>query len=472
AQLEAERLKFAGFFNQAPIGYFVLNYIGAIEEANQSGAELLKTTTKSIIGERFQSFISPQDLESFYHFLHAMKDEGKRQNFETKLSLDQDKEIYTRMEGIAVPNELPDKNQYYITVVDVTESKLAEQQLLDTSERLKITLSASSTGTWTMESGKHKIFLDDFSCLVLNVKPGEFDGNIYKVIELAHPDDRQRLRDAFFSPEGNGNKIELEFQLTAKDGKGKTIYALGHRVESRQETNYFAGILMDVTLRKTLARQAEDAQEESQRLILSTTFRAQEKERDRISSALHDSICQILYGIRLNLQHISMSGLSAEMQTINSLLDQAIQETREISYELTPSVLRDFGFAAGIKEISQRFSGRTIDITVDIDEALNDLPEDTQLYLFRIVQELINNCLKHSGAKTLKIQIHADENWINLITIDDGRGFDLENLNKNHKSLSGNGIRNMYKRAMDLGGKLTIVSAPQKGTVILLVFNL
>ena len=121
--LEAERLKFAGFFNQAPVGYFVLDYIGSIEEANQTGADLLNTTKQIILGKRFQSFIAPQDLENFYFFLHKMQGSRTRQNFEIKLLLHNDREIYTRMEGVAVPSSFSDKIQYYITVVDIRKAE-------------------------------------------------------------------------------------------------------------------------------------------------------------------------------------------------------------------------------------------------------------------------------------------------------------------------------------------------------------
>ena len=455
--LEAERLKFAGFFNQAPVGYFVLDYIGSIEEANQTGADLLNTTKQIILGKRFQSFIAPQDLENFYFFLHKMQGSRTRQNFEIKLLLHNDREIYTRMEGVAVPSSFSDKIQYYITVVDNTESRAAQQLLLDTTQRLKITLSASSTGTWTMEMGRNRIFLDEYSYTVLDINTWDFDGTIHKFIDLVHPDDQQLVRAAFLTPQKKGNKIELEFRIEARNGKTKVIYALGHQIEGAKENYYFAGILMDITLRKEMSRQAENAQEEKQKLILSATFSAQEKERDRISSALHDSICQILYGIRLNVQNMRVPGALVEMQNVNKLLDQAIQETREISYELTPSVLRDFGFAAGIKEISQRFSGSGFKIKADVAEDLDDLPADTQLYLFRVVQELINNCIKHAKAKIAEINVFSENGWLNLIVKDNGKGFDSDN---EQSWLKGSGLRGMKNRIVLLNGEMKIESSP------------
>ncbi|TDO22693.1 PAS domain-containing sensor histidine kinase [Pedobacter duraquae] len=453
--LEAERLKFAGFFNQAPVGYFVLDYIGSIEEANQTGADLLNATKKNILGKRFQSFITPNDLENFYFFLHRMKGTGIRQNFEIKLSLHNEQEIYTRMEGVAVINTTSGKIQYYITVVDTTESRIAQQLLVETSQRLKLTLSASSTGTWTMEMSRNRIFLDDFSYTVLGIDTWDFDGTVQRFITFVHPDDQQLVRAAFLGPQQGDGRIELEFRIETQSGAIKEIYALGQQVEGAETHAFFAGILMDITPRKELSRQAENAQEEKQKLILAATFEAQERERDRISSALHDSICQILYGIKLNFQNLKVAGKTAEMQNVNKLLDQAIQETREISYELTPSVLRDFGFAAGIKEISQRFSGFGLKIHAEVEDDLDTLPGETQLYLFRVVQELVNNCIKHAQAKIAEINIFTEDGWLMLVVRDNGKGFDVEN---EQAWLKGSGLRGIKNRIVLLNGEIKVES--------------
>src|SRR5690606_39186744 len=107
-----------------------------------------------------------------------------------------------------------------------------------------------------------------------------------------------------------------------------------------EEHKFFAGIIMDVTERKRLAREAERLKVEQQRTVLSATLDAQEKERLKISRSLHDSVCQILYGIRLNLQSLGhYKKYKKDFENVDQLIDQAIRETREISYELTPSVL-------------------------------------------------------------------------------------------------------------------------------------
>jgi PAS domain S-box-containing protein len=460
--LEAERAKLSGFFNQAPVGYFILDNLGLVEEANQTGADLLQVSKSDLLGVKFQNFIISDDFQAFYDFLYKIQSSSTRQFLEIKL-LYRDVSFYARIEGVAISNVFSDKTQYYLTVVDITESRNAQQKLMDTSQRLTMTLKASSTGTWTLQLDEKKLFLDDFSFQILNVQPGTFDGKITTFIDLIYLKDQAAVQHSFINAVHNGNKIDLEFRILTSEGLMKVIYVQGHEIETLGERKYFAGILMDITEKKKLAQLAENARREKQRLILSTTLNAQEKERNRISIALHDSICQILYGIRLNLQTISRANPSSyQFANVNKLLDQAIRETREISYELTPSVLRDFGFKAGIQEMAQRLSVPGFVINTEIETEIDFFNEDKQLYVFRIIQELINNCIKHAEATVAQIRMYAEDGFFKLIFTDNGKGFDY---GSNQGLIKGSGLRSIKNRIFLLNGDMEVDSS-EKGTTI------
>jgi PAS domain S-box-containing protein len=460
--LEAERSKLAGFFNQAPVGYFILNYSGYVEEANETGTELFKVPKSELIGSKFQDFINQDYTENFNFFLKEIALTSNRQFLEIKLSYNK-VNFYARIEGVSISNLFTDKVQYYLTVQDVTESKSAEQKLMDTTERLTMTLKASSTGTWTMQLDENQIFLDEFSSEILGINPYEFDGKIKTFIDLIDTEDQAFVRQSFINAVNNGSRIDLEFKINSDCGITKVLYAQGQEIASFQGRNYFAGILMDITEKTNLALLAENARKEKQRLILSATLIAQEKERTRISIALHDSICQILYGIRLNLQNIQRSHPgNVQFGNVNVLLDQAIQETREISYELTPSVLRDFGFIAGIQELAQRLSVTGFKIEATIETDLKFFDEDKQLYVFRIIQELINNCIKHAEASLAEIKIFSEDSWLNVVFSDNGKGFDY-NINKG--LIKGSGLRSIKNRIFLLNGNMDVKSS-DSGTTI------
>ena len=465
--LETERSRFAGFFNQAPVGYFILDHMGMVEEANQTGADLLHTSKNDILKERFQSFVAPEMWELFYAFLHRMQTTADKQSCEIKLSLKKDREVYTRMEGIGIVNAFTEKQEYYITVIDIFESRLAQQKLIDTTQRLEMTLSASGTGTWTMELGSSKVFLDDFSFSLLEINPWEFDGSTRAFIELIHPEDQRQVGQTLLNAIHNSKEADVEFRLITKDGRIKTISVKGQEVHG-VTNNYFAGIIMDITERKRLTLETQRLHAEQQKLILSATFKAQEKERYKISSALHDSVCQILYGIRLNLQNIQLTrDLKNEFKNINQLLDQAIRETRELSYELTPSVLRDFGFTAGVKEMAQRLSTPGFQITTSLNASADLLHQDIQLYVFRMIQELVNNCIKHANATVAEITVCTENAWITLTVSDNGQGF---SDNVEQSLANGSGIRGIKNRIFLLNGYMDVESS-KSGTRITIKFK-
>lgn len=466
--LELERTKFVDFFNLAPVGYFILDHIGLVEEVNQTGADMLAMPKSKIIGHKFQNFIVENEWESFYGFLHLMNSVKSRRSCEIKVRMSNNQIYDTRMEGIAISDGLIKNNKYYVTVIDISESKRAQQQLLKTTQRLEMTLNASGTGTWTMELGNNKLFLDEFSYAVLGLMKWEFDGTIKGLISLIHPDDKEFVRSRLFDTLNTFNDLELEFRIITKYGEVKDILAKGHEVANEINPRYFAGILMNITAQKMLAKAADELKQHQQKLILSTTFSAQEKERYKISSALHDSVCQILYGIRLNLQNIQLSkNLKGEFVNVNKLLDQAIRETRELSYELTPSVLRDFGFISGIKEMAQRLSTPQFQIHTVINEVIYPLTEEQQLYLFRMIQELINNCIKHSNATEAKIIISSQDENISIVISDNGRGFEKE---VDEAITLGSGIRGIKNRIFLLNGTINLKTG-KTGTKVSLKFK-
>ncbi|WP_158799643.1 PAS domain-containing protein [Pedobacter sp. L105] len=466
--IDQERAKFVGLYDLAPVGYFILDYLGIVEEANQNGVDLLNISKQTILRRRFQSFIAPPSWEDFYNFLHRMQHGDGKQSAEIRLTLPSGQIVYTRMEGIAIPNIVVADIKYYITIIDVTESRNAQHILKETKERLEMTLKASATGTWTIACGSNTVFLDTHSYKIMGIKDWQFNGTIKGLIERVYPEDQLYVRHQLMSAVNGLKDIDLEFRITDEAGEIKYIAAKGHEIEMLDESNCFAGILMDITERKKMEQEAELLKNGQQKLILSATLTAQEKERNTISRALHDSVCQLLYGIRLNLESIQRShNLKGEFKNVNAMLDQAIKETRDLSYELTPSVLKDFGFAAGTKEMAQRTSTPDFQIDTFIDEDADLLHPDVQLYIFRMIQELINNCIKHAHATRAEIKVSLQNEHVLVRVTDNGRGFSKDT---EEASRTGSGLSGIRNRVYLLNGKIKFNST-KKGLVVTITFS-
>jgi len=465
---DLERERFTGFFDAAPIGYFILDNKGTILEVNRKGMDMLCLKNNALLGKQFSFCLMPEVREHFYAFMISLDNQEANSMYETLMYNAHEKVVHVQIGGAAIKNSLTGVTEYYITVTDITASKNAVQLLKETTERLNQTLEASFTGTWGIWPESKKVYFDEFSKNILAIGPNDFDDTLDGLLQLIISEDRDKIR-SLCETGSSLREIDMEFRLQFNHGLIKTIMAKGREVSKPGEDSYFTGILFDITERKR-AHEAEEINKRlQQRMLSQAVLEAQEKERAKISSALHDSICQLLYGIRFNINHLKRADttqLKAEMSNVTKLIDQAIQEIRDLSYELTPSVLRDFGFTAGIREMSQRLSNSAFKINNQIHIDADKLPEDVQLYTFRIIQELINNSIKYSGATQASISVCSEAEKVNVTVCDNGKGIDLKSEKYLH---NGSGLRGIKNKVSMLNGTFKVYN--NNGACFSITFN-
>lgn len=212
------------------------------------------------------------------------------------------------------------------------------------------------------------------------------------------------------------------------------------------------------------------AQEDfSRKLIYS-----QEQERQRIAAELHDSIGQELLIIKnwamLGLRQENISGAGQnQFDEISQTASQAIEEVREISYNLRPYQIDELGLTKAIESMIKRMANSlTIQFTAEIDSIDGFFPQESEINFYRIVQECFNNIVKHSAASKAVITIDLKEEFLHLSVSDNGTGFDVaaQNFARN-----GFGLQGIEERTRILGGKLEIVSDFGKGTTVNLTIN-
>lgn len=198
----------------------------------------------------------------------------------------------------------------------------------------------------------------------------------------------------------------------------------------------------------------------------------QEEERKRIAQDLHDDISSKLNIVSLNTHLLSTSNLSeAEKNEITeniiALTAKALENSRKIAHNLLPPVLEKFGLNAGIEELCAEFeTSKSIKIHYNnaIDFDVNDI--DRQLHVFRILQELMNNSLRHGKATEIWISFEIENGISTCFYKDNGIGFDTQNF-ENHKGL---GMKNIDSRISFLNGTMQINSELGQGIVAKFTF--
>ncbi len=207
-----------------------------------------------------------------------------------------------------------------------------------------------------------------------------------------------------------------------------------------------------------------------QKDLLKSVIITQEDERKRIAQDLHDDISSKLNIVSLNSQLLKTPNLSETeiLEISNNIIDltkKALDNSRRIAHDLLPPVLEKFGLEAGIKELCLEIS-TTKSVKIDfVNNIVFDFVEnDKHLHVFRILQELINNSIRHGNAKNISILMTEIDNIKTLKYNDDGIGFDYKN-----QEYKGLGMKNIASRIAFLNGKLEIKSEINYGSEF--VFN-
>lgn len=205
-------------------------------------------------------------------------------------------------------------------------------------------------------------------------------------------------------------------------------------------------------------------QEELTKSILET----EENEKSRISASLHDGLGQLLSVIKMNLQYMQSQVISFDEKVVPTyyktldLVDESVKEVRSVSHELMPSGVIRKGLAESLNEIVNKIDKNSLNVNLSVEGITSDLDSNVQLMVYRIVQECINNVIKHAEATKLDVSLIQENDFLYGTIEDNGIGFDSESKNLQE----GIGLENIRTRILFLKGELDISSREKKGTVI------
>ena len=197
--------------------------------------------------------------------------------------------------------------------------------------------------------------------------------------------------------------------------------------------------------------------------ILTAVLRTEEKSRSHFSKELHDGLGPLLSSAKMSLSAIRRENLPADQQEIigntTYVIEEAIRSLREISNNLSPQVLNDFGLARGIQNfINRNSSVDEVKIRFTTNLRAERFDTDVEVIMYRIVCELINNSLKHSGCSEINLSLSKSGNLLSLDYSDNGKGFDPEAMTD-----CGMGLSNIASRINSLNGTFDIASAKGRG---------
>ena len=351
--------------------------------------------------------------------------------------------------------------------IDITERKKMEEELLIKDRAI----ASSLQGFAITDLEGNIIYINDAAARMWGTDdPGEILGR--SALELAqfHEEAVKVLHEII----ENGS---WEGEITGKKKDGSLIiirFSSNIVYNDKGEPICIVDSFVDITVRKK-AEEALKKSEAELRQLSSRLLQAHEEESRRIGQELHDGLAQSMVAIKvwveaalLNVRQKNFTGVAKSLETVVPLAQGAVEEVRRIARNLRPSILDDLGILATISWLCQEFERMYPDIGIEkqIEIQENDVPDSLKIVIFRILQESLNNIVKHSQATLVRLSLKETGGSIELTIEDNGVGFDMDHVISGELSERGLGLASMKERAELFGGSFSLVSQKGAGTTV------
>jgi PAS domain S-box-containing protein len=459
--LSEERLK--SFLESAPDGMVVTNHDGHIEFVNAQTEKIFGYPRRELLGQRIELLISSR-YENYQEqtrggFMKGFAIKAMRGGIELFGRAKDGKEI--PIEINLSPIETSEGPLIFVAIRDVTEKKKIEQELKKSNERYDYVSKATSDAIWDWDIRTDIVYRCEGYKSLFGYE--EMLGTMQFSLNHVHASDRQRVENGLKKAlKGEAERWQDEYVFQCADGSHKIVLDKAFIIRNSEGlATRMIGAMRDISEQRQLQLKLKQEEQRKKEEIMQAIIDAQEKERYEISHELHDNVNQILTTCKLLLDAEAEQNGNKYLQYSRENLQKAIDEIRNISHRLNPATLH-IGLHGVIEDLVTKVNN-TGKVYILFDSSLSaddEIDKHVELALFRIVQEQLNNILKHSDAYKVSIQLTLEKGKLRLTITDDGKGHDLQ-----AKRL-GLGLKNIFNRAEFHKGFAEIFSEPGKGFML------
>jgi PAS domain S-box-containing protein len=345
--------------------------------------------------------------------------------------------------------------------IDITERKRLENSLRESEERFQAFMDHLPAGAWILDDQSRCLFVNRFYSNMTGLDRGCIVGKT--AYDLYPPEIavQYQANDRLALEVGSG--LEREEPYIRPDGTPGELLVVKFPIRERDNQLRIGGVAIDVTDRK----RAEDRM----RRLAAQLASAEDTERRRLATDLHDSIGQSLSLLKLNLEPLARQAASDSngqrgFTTSLQLLDNIIKQTRTLMFELYPSMLYDLGLVPTLLWYSEQLAPQAQVTVTEVGKA-QPVPLPLASYLFRAAKELLGNALRHGGAHEIIVAVHWRGEVLKIVIDDDGCGFDPVKV-LSPKTQRGLGLAGIQERLASFSGRMHIESDPGRGTRIIM----
>lgn len=347
-----------------------------------------------------------------------------------------------------IPGEKGEPQYLAYVITDISNIKKIELALNASESRFKNIYNSVNDAIFiTNLKGDIIEYNNIFESYKKSVKSEKNIVNVYQLVPEYH---HERVRQKFHELTHNESAI---YEADSHLGNHISTFEISSKLVRIDDKILILNIARDISVRK-----------EIQRNLVNSILQSEEKDRKQFANDLHDGIGPLLSSAKFYLKTIQddindKNHLEA-IENANRYIDNAIQQVKEISNQISPHILVNFGLSAALKFLCNRIQ-RSVKSQIFLKSNLLDrIDNEMEVSIFRIVEELLKNTVKHAKAQNIHIFLNHKNNNVSLYYKDDGIGFDLSQAQIDH---TGHGIDNIYRRVRLLKAKVDLKSILGKG---------
>lgn len=424
---------------------------------NKAGEKLLGISRDKMLGKSDYDFFPEEEADFFTQKDREVLKSGKAADIP-------DEKIKTRAKGerLLHTKKIPlydkeGKPEYLLGISEDITEKHQSMELLRKSElMLREAQEIANVGNWEFDVVTEGMNWSDetYRIFGLDAKKDKVTRELFR--SRLHPDDIEVLNENVRLALQKGIPYEFEMRAKGRDGAVHHVLGRGKPVYENGKVVKLVGTCLDITGRK-LAEARE----------MKAFVSGQDMERQRVAEDLHDSLGQKLSAIKLLSENIKWGESDdfrskEEVIKFEQSLNEAIEEVRNISHNLMPSALADFGLPNALSQLCRKLdSANGTRVSFQEFDVQGKMDKSIEYGLYRIAQELLNNAIRHAQAQEIILQLFQRENKLILTAEDDGKGF-----NKKEKIFESRfGLNSITSRTKALNGIFILDSYPGRGTV-------
>ena len=461
AQLAESEERFRSMADRAPIMIWVTGLDKGSTYLNNVWCDFRGRSMEQELGSGWADGVHPEDQDRAIEVYSTAFD--ARVSFSMEYRLRRHDGVYRWIMDQGTPRYAADGTflGYVGCCIDLTDRRHAEAELREGRERMELAAEAAHLGLWIWDVPANKTWVSE-KCREMFAFPRNGDITCEAFLQRVHPDDRQTAEEAVRMAMARKAPYHTEYRLLLPDQTVRWIDSSGRvDFDSGGNAMRMLGVCIDVSARR---RAEEAARELSGRLI-----HAQEDERRRIARDLHDDLNQQIALLSVEMELLARETSATQEQRSHHIEQVAARikglssEVHKLSYQLHPAKLDQLGLVAAARsfcrELAQQ-SGLKIDFAQK--HVPRDLSDEISLCTYRIIQESLQNVVRHGGASAAEVRLHCEGGHLKLLIADTGNGFDLEAARRR----GGLGLISMEERARLVHGTFLIYSHPGEGTHI------